>query len=244
MLRRTGSIARRALRGHRPPRRRQRRAVRRAEPRRPRRRRPGRRRRQPRRLAAELGLDPSDRLVLMQPGARRAVAVVDGPRTRRRPPPEADALVTTEPRPRPRRAGRRLRAVLLAARRSDVVAVAHAGPPRGRGRGRAGHRGRDAASSAPGRAGSSPWSARRSAAAATRCRRELAGRGRRGRAGGRGRPRATGTPASTCAPAWSPSCSRPASRRSRPTPGAPPRPRPLLLPPRRRHRPVRRAGRG
>jgi YfiH family protein len=79
-----------------------------------------------RRLAAAVDLDPA-RLVLMRQVHGRAVAVVDGPQDPSAPLPEADALVTT---------GRGLGLVvlvadcvpvLLAARRSDVVAVAHAG---------------------------------------------------------------------------------------------------------------------
>ena len=79
-----------------------------------------------RRLAAAVDLDPA-RLVLMRQVHGRAVAVVDGPQDPATPLPEADALVTT---------GRGLGLVvlvadcvpvLLAARRSDAVAVAHAG---------------------------------------------------------------------------------------------------------------------
>jgi YfiH family protein len=79
-----------------------------------------------RRLAAAVDLDPA-RLVLMRQVHGRTVAVVDGPQDPAAPPPEADALVTT---------GRGLGLVvlvadcvpvLLAARRSDAVAVAHAG---------------------------------------------------------------------------------------------------------------------
>jgi polyphenol oxidase len=79
-----------------------------------------------RRLAAAVDLDPA-RLVLMRQVHGRAVAVVDGPQDPAAPLPEADALVST---------GRDLGLVvlvadcvpvLLAARRSDAVAVAHAG---------------------------------------------------------------------------------------------------------------------
>jgi hypothetical protein len=79
-----------------------------------------------RRLATALELDPA-RLVLMRQVHGRAVAVVDGPQDPAAPLPEADALVTT---------GRGLGLVvlvadcvpvLLAARRSDAVAVVHAG---------------------------------------------------------------------------------------------------------------------
>ena len=79
-----------------------------------------------RRLAAAVDLDPA-RLVLMRQVHGGAVAVVDGPQDPAAPLPEADALVTT---------GRGLGVVvlvadcvpvLLAARRSDAVAVAHAG---------------------------------------------------------------------------------------------------------------------
>jgi YfiH family protein len=77
-------------------------------------------------LALELGLDVTD-LVLMQQVHGTEVAVVDRAPEPGEPPPVADALVTT-------RAGLGLVVlvadcvpVLMAARRSDVVAVAHAG---------------------------------------------------------------------------------------------------------------------
>jgi YfiH family protein len=76
-----------------------------------------------RRLAGAVGVPP-DRLVLMQQVHGRDVAVVDEPPAR---PPVADALVTTEP-------GLALAVltadcvpVLLAARRSTAIGVAHAG---------------------------------------------------------------------------------------------------------------------
>jgi len=77
-------------------------------------------------LALELGLDPGT-LVFMKQVHGTEVAVVDGPPEPGAPPPVADALVTTRP-------GLGLVVlvadcvpVLLAARRSEVVAVAHAG---------------------------------------------------------------------------------------------------------------------
>jgi polyphenol oxidase len=79
-----------------------------------------------RRLAAAVDLDPG-RLVLMRQVHGRAVAVVEDAQDPAAPPPEADALVTASP-------GLGLVVlvadcvpVLLAARRSDVAAVAHAG---------------------------------------------------------------------------------------------------------------------
>jgi YfiH family protein len=77
-------------------------------------------------LALELGLDPTD-LVFMQQVHGAEVAVLDRAPEPGEAPPVADALVTTRP-------GLGLVVlvadcvpVLLAARRSDVVAVAHAG---------------------------------------------------------------------------------------------------------------------
>jgi YfiH family protein len=79
-----------------------------------------------RRVAAAVDLDPA-RLVLMSQVHGAVVAVVDGPQDPAAPLPEADALVTTA-------SGLGLVVlvadcvpVLLAARRSNAVAVAHAG---------------------------------------------------------------------------------------------------------------------
>jgi YfiH family protein len=79
-----------------------------------------------RRLAAALELEPA-RLVLMRQVHGPAVAVVDGPHDPGAPLPAADALVTTS-----RGLGLVVLVadcvpVLLAARRSDAVAVVHAG---------------------------------------------------------------------------------------------------------------------
>ncbi len=95
--------------------------------------------------------------------------------------------------------------VLLAARRSDVVAAAHAGR-RGVEPASSRPRSRRCPRSVPGRTGSWPSSARRCAAAATRCRRRWPTRwsppSRRP-----GRRAAPARRRWTCGPAWSPSWS-------------------------------------
>ena len=169
-------------------------------------------------LALGLGLDPAA-LVFMQQVHGTEVAVVESAPEPGAAPPVADALVTTEP-------GLGLVVlvadcvpVLLAARRSDVVAVAHAGR-RGSRPASCAPRCRRCATSAPAPTGWSPWSVRPCAARCYEVPAAMADQITAVVPSARSTTRA-GTPGSTCAPASSPSCSRRACRRSRRTPGAP-----------------------